>query len=90
MKNLLLNGFLAIALIATVSSCRDTKEADDVEDAFENAAKETGKAIDDAADATEGALEKAGKAIDEAVEETKEAGEAVDRAIDSVDKSDDN
>ena len=84
------NGLLAISLIATLSSCRDTKEADDVGDALKNATKETEKALDDAADATEGALEKAGKAIDDAVEETKEAGKAVERAIDSIDKSDDN
>ena len=90
MKNPFLKSLFAIALVLAMSSCRETKEADDVGDALENAAEETGKALDDAGEATKGALEKAGKAIDEAVEETKEAGEAIEKAIDSIDGNDDN
>ncbi|WP_026754024.1 hypothetical protein [Sediminibacter sp. Hel_I_10] len=79
MKKPILNLALAIALVVSVSSCRETKEgADNAADAVENSAE-------DAAEATEGALEKAGKAIDNAVEETKEAGEAVEQAVDSID-----
>ena len=89
MKKLLLNIVLALALVVSITSCRETKEgAENVGDAMENAAEETGKAMDDAADATEGALEEAGKAIDGAVEETKEAGDAVKEAVDSIDGDD--
>lgn len=83
MKKVVLNSVLALALIVSVSSCRDTKEgANNAADAVENTA-------DDAAEATEGALESIGKTIDNAVNETKEAGEAVGQAVDTL-KGDDN
>lgn len=82
MKRLLFNIVLALALVISVASCRETKEgADNASDAVENSAE-------NAAEAFEGALEKAGKAIDNAAEETKEAGEAIEKAIDSIDGDD--
>ncbi len=82
MKKIILNLILTLALVISVSSCRETKEgANDASDAIENSAKE-------AAEATEGALEKAGKAIDNAVDETKEAGDAIEKAVDSIEADD--
>ena len=82
MKKLLLNIILAVVLVVSVTSCRETKEGgDSAADAIENSAES-------AAEATEGALEKAGKAIDNAAQETKEAGEAIEKAVDSIDGDD--
>jgi hypothetical protein len=78
MKKLLLNVVLALALVVSITSCRETKEgAEKAGDAVETAAEET-------AEATEGALEKAGKAMDNAVDETEEAAEATGDAVEEV------
>ena len=73
MKKLFLSILLLLAISLTITSCRDTKKTESVEDAVENATQ-----------ATEGALEETGKAIDNAVEKTKEAGEATKEAIKKI------
>ena len=73
MKKLLFSTILLLAIGTSLSSCRDTKKSDSIDDAVEKTS-----------DATEGALEQTGKAIDNAVEQTKEAGEATKDAIDKV------
>ncbi|MGZ0015962.1 hypothetical protein [Yeosuana sp. AK3] len=73
MKKLILSTLLLIAFSVSITSCRDTKKTESVEDAIENTKE-----------ATEGALEETGKAIDNAVEKTKEAGEAAKEAVEKI------
>ncbi|MDX1471628.1 MAG: hypothetical protein R3213_09045 [Flavobacteriaceae bacterium] len=89
MKRFFLSTAMVLALAVTANSCRDTDNADDLDDAVENAEDAVENAADETGQAVEGAFEKTGQAIDDAVKETKEAGEAVERALDTIDKSDD-
>jgi len=84
MKKLVWSTILLLALTITFVACRDTKKADSVEEAIENAGDAIEDATNDAADAAEGAFEETGKAIDDVVKETKEAGEAAKEAVDKI------
>lgn len=70
-------GFAALALLVSISSCRETT-GDKAEEAVEAAAEDT-----------ENNLERAGDAIEEAAEDTgnalQEAGDAVEDAVDDMD-----
>jgi hypothetical protein len=72
--------FLSIVLLMTMNfsltSCRETKKTESIENAVEDATK-----------ATEGALEQTGKAIDNAAEKTKEAVKASKDAIEKAGKN---
>ena len=57
MKKSILSMALIMALGLSFTSCRDTKKADSVEDAVENATEAAGDAIEEAAEATGDAVE---------------------------------
>ncbi len=77
MKKLFLS-FAALALIVSVSSCRDTTEQNAEETAeslqidAENNLDKAGDAIDEAAEDTKDGLDNAGEAIEEAADDVKE------------------
>ena len=77
MRKLILS-LMALALVVSVYSCRETnkenvRETSEVHKDAESALDQAGDAIDDAVDATGDALEDAGDAIEEAAKDTEEA-----------------
>ncbi len=77
MKKLFLS-FAALALVASVYSCRETTKdnaeetAESIQTDTENALDQADEAIDQAAEDTQDALEDAGEAVKEAADDVKE------------------
>lgn len=82
MKKLVLSITLILAMVFSLTSCRDTEKKPEAVDV------KIEKAADKTTTKTEGALEKMGKAIDHAANETKEAGKSIDSAAKEI--TDDN
>lgn len=78
MKKTLLSSALALGLVFSFTSCRETEKTSDGEIIVIE------KEVDRTPEQSEGALQKAGKAIDKAAKEVKEAGKAVDSAAKEV------
>lgn len=78
MKKLVLSTVIVLALSLSFTSCRDSKKADSIEDAVENAsdavenaAEATGEAVESAANATGEAAENAANSAKEEAEKVK-------------------
>ena len=82
MKKLVLSTALLFVLSLSLTSCRDAKKAESVEDTVENATEAAGKAIEAAAEATEDAVEEAVDGVVEAAEDAVDT--AVEAAADAV------
>ena len=75
MKRVVLNTLLALTLIVSVTSCRETEE------------KKTEVEVKTEKEA-EGRLEAIGKSMDGEVDNTKEAGKAVKEVVEEIDTDD--
>tara|TARA_R100000935_G_scaffold38680_1_gene59954 strand:- start:61241 stop:61483 length:243 start_codon:yes stop_codon:yes gene_type:complete len=70
-------GFAALALVVSISSCRETT-GDKAEEAVEAAAEDTENNLEQAGDAIEATAEETEEALEEAGEEIEEAVEDMD------------
>ena len=77
MKKLVLSTVILLTLSLSFTSCRDSKKADSVEEAVENAAEATGEVIEDAAEAVEDAAVATGEAVEDAAESANKEIEKV-------------